>query len=111
MSKTYNIGPLNQANGLVADFAEAVSPFFIGGGIISREFAVLAKDPVDGYNASEDLIVRVQGVKSITFAEFQTVTGVKIAHAETDFTGMAGKILTIAAGTEDYIKCLIFYTV
>jgi len=111
MSTTYKIGPLHQAKGLVADFAEAVSPFFENGGIISKEFAVDSTDPRNGFAANEDLIVEVLGAKEITFAEFQTATGVKIAHAITNVSGAAGKILTVAAGSNTYIRCLIFYKV
>jgi len=107
---TVKTGPLYQSPELIADFAEAVSPFFVNGGIISQEFAKSkSNDPLEA--DPENLIVEIQGAKSITFAEFQTATGVKIAHAITDMSGTTGKILTVSRGSEELIRCLILYRV
>ncbi len=107
--ETVKAGPLYQSSDVVADFAEAVSPFFVNGGIISQEFTndagkPLAADP-------DNLIVEILGAKTITFAEFQTATGVKIAHTIADISGTTGKTLTVARGSETLIRCLILYRV
>jgi len=107
---TVKTGPLYQSPELIADFAEAVSPFFVNGGIISQEFAkAVSGDPLEA--DPDNLIVEIQGAKKITFAEFQTATGVKIPHVVTDMSGTTGKILTVARGSEELIRCVIFYRV
>ena len=111
MSTTYKISPIHQGKGLLADFSEPISPFFEGGGIIAKEFIYATGDPTDGYAPSEDLIIQIAGATAIAFAEFQTATGVKIAHVVTNLSGTAGKVLTIAAGTEAVIRCFIVYKV
>lgn len=110
---TIKTGPIYQDKALVADFAEAVSPFFVNGGIISREFkADDTGDPSRAFGASDaNLIVQIPGATEITFCEFQTATGVKIAHAITNLSGTAGKVATVAIGGNSIIRCLILYRV
>lgn len=106
---TVKAGPLYQSPEVVADFAEAVSPFFVNGGIISQEFTNESGKPLEA--DPDNLIVEILGAKTITFAEFQTSTGVKIAHTIADISGVAGKTLTVARGSNTVIRCLILYRV
>lgn len=107
---TVKTGPIHQSSELVADFSNGVSPFFVNGGIISKEFSkAVTGDPLEA--DPDNLIVEIAGAIEISFAEFQTATGVKIAHTVTDLSGTAGKVLTVARGSNTLIRCLILYRV
>lgn len=106
---TVKTGPINQSAELVVDHSNAISPFFVNGGIISQEFnneagGALEADP-------DNLIVEIPGATAITYAEFQTSTGVKIAHTIADLSTTTGKSLTVARGSNTVIRCVIFYRV
>ena len=104
-------GPINQNSCVVIDHAEAYSPFFVNGGVISQEFLLNDADPSKGFAPSDDLIIQIPAATAITFAEFQTATGVKIAHTIADISGSTGKQLTVAIGANEVIRCLILYRV
>jgi hypothetical protein len=108
MSTTIKTGPINQSGHLVADFSNGISPFFVNGGIISKELKEASGDYIE---ADDELIIEIPGAIEITFAEFQTATGVKIAHEVTDLSGTTGKTLKIDPGSEAIVRVFIMYRV
>jgi hypothetical protein len=106
---TVKAGPLYQSPEVVADFAEAVSPFFVNGGIISQEFTNTVGKPLEA--DPDNLVLEILGAKSITFAEFQNSVGVKMAFTVADISGAAGKTLTVPVSSSTLIRCLVFYRV
>ncbi len=99
-------GALKQDKYLIADYSNAVSPFFQNGGMLAGEL----RDGQD-YAQNDTLNFDIPAATKILFAEFQTSTGVKISHTRSATTNPYGQRLSINCGTNTSIYFFIVYQV
>lgn len=103
---TIQSGVLKQDKFLVADYSNAVSPFFQNGGMLAGEL----RDGVD-YEQGDTLNFDIPAATKVLFAEFQTANGTKIAHTRSATTNPYGQRLTISCGSNATIYLFIIYQV
>ena len=112
---TINIktGVLPQDKYLVADYSNAVSPFFQNGGIVSGSLPKTGagiNDPYQ-YAISDTIQLDLPAVAEILFASITQENGTIITHTISNITNPRGIRISFTAPDTPYIKFLVVYRV